>query len=443
MLEYTADKRTMQQTILWVGFLVFLFLFRTVYGLWSEFWFEDELQIFLIGLKYYTTGKWPFFGPDVIYTQSQIPGALQGLLVGAPLRLIQIPEAPIILLNIMSFASLALMAWYFCKRFPQYSRFFVWAWLMTCPWVMVFSSHIINPSYVLPFSVLFFVGLFDTFIYAENSLIPKWASFLMMGFATTAVMQIHMSWVMFVPLTLAPLYVQVRKSFKAFVSSSGVYLVGALIGAATLIPTLIFYRNTSGDVGNNIVFTLSHAKDFLTIIARFFSFASFEAPYILGGTTTGRVAVIKDHLWMTPFALTLLVVGWAQALFMLVSFFLKNDLPHWSRVRWFTFSTIILLYCSYFFSIKGPSSHTFYCMFPLAMLYSFYCYNRLIKYKKWWKYGSLLFVCFGFFFYVGLGMYNYEKKSLYKNRSRVVEAMTKKDYKILGLRRSDILGKGY
>ena len=79
-------------------FLIF-FPMRLAFGLFSEFWFEDELQIYLVGLKFYTTGHWPFYGPDVVYTHYQIPGALQGLLVGIPFYIMQIPEAPYILLN--------------------------------------------------------------------------------------------------------------------------------------------------------------------------------------------------------------------------------------------------------------------------------------------------------------------------------------------------------
>jgi hypothetical protein len=43
--------------------LLLLFAFRLAIGLSKEFWFVDELQVYLIGLKFYSTGHWPFFGP--------------------------------------------------------------------------------------------------------------------------------------------------------------------------------------------------------------------------------------------------------------------------------------------------------------------------------------------------------------------------------------------
>src|SRR5262249_57610744 len=73
--------------------LLAAFALRLAFGLCSELFGPDESQIFLIGLKYFTTGEWPYFGPDVVYTHTQLPGALQGLLVGGPLFLVAEPEA--------------------------------------------------------------------------------------------------------------------------------------------------------------------------------------------------------------------------------------------------------------------------------------------------------------------------------------------------------------
>ena len=73
-------------------FLSAAFVYRLLLGLRGA-WGEDPRQIYLIGLKFFTTGSWPYFGPDVVYTTSQIPGALQGVLVGVPLFLVPIPES--------------------------------------------------------------------------------------------------------------------------------------------------------------------------------------------------------------------------------------------------------------------------------------------------------------------------------------------------------------
>ena len=76
--------RTARRRWLFFALLCGAFLFRLAFGLCSQFRAEDERQVYLIGLKFYSTRAWPYFGPDVA-PGVQVPGALQGLLVGLPL----------------------------------------------------------------------------------------------------------------------------------------------------------------------------------------------------------------------------------------------------------------------------------------------------------------------------------------------------------------------
>ena len=146
---HTGSAVRDRRRLLWLLAIVGLFAFRLLYGLSREFFFEDETQIFLMGLRYYATGAWPYFGPDVVWTKSEIPGALQALLVSVPLWVVPSPEAPFVLLNLLSFGALAAFAWYITARIPTLPPWLVWGWLMTVPWTLEFSTHIINPSYVL------------------------------------------------------------------------------------------------------------------------------------------------------------------------------------------------------------------------------------------------------------------------------------------------------
>src|SRR5262245_12079385 len=114
--------------------LLGLFAFRLAFGLASDFFFEDQTQIYLIGLRYYATGRWPFFGPDVVWTKSVIPGALQGLLVGGPFHVVAAPESPTVLLNLLSFSALCLLAWYVTRALPSVPRWLVYVWFLTIPW---------------------------------------------------------------------------------------------------------------------------------------------------------------------------------------------------------------------------------------------------------------------------------------------------------------------
>lgn len=159
-----------------------LLLFRTFMG-FSKFWSHDEIQIYLIGLKSFTNDVFPYFGPDVVYTESEIPGGLQGLLVSMPLSWLKIPEAPFILLNILSFATLTFFAWYLAKRISNVPKWFIYLWLFTSPWAIEYATHIENPSYVVLGSILFFVGVFELGKFYPSRIIHPNLSFFFLGFA--------------------------------------------------------------------------------------------------------------------------------------------------------------------------------------------------------------------------------------------------------------------
>ena len=53
------------------------FVFRLGFGLCDQLFTEDETQVYLLGLRFHATHDWPAFGPDVVWTKSEIPGALQ------------------------------------------------------------------------------------------------------------------------------------------------------------------------------------------------------------------------------------------------------------------------------------------------------------------------------------------------------------------------------
>ena len=135
--------------------IVAVFAFRLLFGLSSDFFFEDQTQVYLLGLRYFATGEWPHFGADVVWTKSEIPGALQALLVGVPLRIVPLPESPFILLTLLSTAALIAFAWYLCAQFPSAPRWLLWGWLLTIPWTVQFSTNIINTSYILPAALVF------------------------------------------------------------------------------------------------------------------------------------------------------------------------------------------------------------------------------------------------------------------------------------------------
>lgn len=213
-----SDPAPFRKKLLFIVALALAFFFRLAFGLCLDFAqpLGDEKQVYLLGLKFFTTGAWPYFGPDVTNT-IQVPGALQGLVVGLPFYVLPLPEAPYIFVNILSFASLCFFAWYCTRRLPQIPRWFVWSWLLIAPWTICVSTQPYNPSYVLPAAILFYVCAIETYPFLSRGLVPlKWANFAM-GVSLFWMIQFHLSWVVLVPYLLLSIYFQFKNSaWKAF-----------------------------------------------------------------------------------------------------------------------------------------------------------------------------------------------------------------------------------
>lgn len=424
--------------------ILFLFVYRLIYGLFAEFWFEDELQIYLIGLKSYTTGTWPFFGPDIVYTETQIPGALQALLISLPLKILAIPESPTIFLNILSFASLLCFAYYIHKRIPAIPFWLSTSWTMLLSWSMDYGTRVVNPSYVLVFSIPFFIALFELLPIYNKPLFSRKIAYLILGICPAFIMQLHMSYVLLFPLICIVLFFEFRN--KSGIPKQKIHVLflflGILIGISTLLPTYFFAENWKS-TSSNIVFNIDNLKNIITILMRYLSFASFEVPYILGGSTAKRLEVIKYSIWVVPFVLYLLLFGFLMIGSFIYVYFKNKEQNVWMKIKYLTLFIYLLTFLSFFFSIKGPSSHTFFIVFPMIVYYSFYCHAYLLEKYKLWKKLMYIALVSSVFFYVAIANYNYKHKSMYKNRSQIEKAITQKDHNILGKRRSDTWKNGY
>src|SRR5213082_1269480 len=384
---------------LFLALLFVAFLFRLSFGLCSQFWTDDERQVYLIGLKFYSTGAWPYFGPDVS-SGVQVPGALQGLLTGLPLFAAHVPEAPFVLLNLLSFASLYFFAWYCTRRLPGTPAWFIWGWLLTAPWTLNFSTHVVNPSYVLTGGILFFVGALEIIPATRKALVPTRLANFMMGFALLWVMQLHLSWVALVPFMLASVYFQLRERGMKALTPLGWLAFGAALTGCLLAPTFVKYGLTNGAGGTQGMFA-PNAANVARVLnpvegvpARFLSLASFELARFVGRDTAERLAFLREHLWLAPFAVFLGAVGILQPAAMIVLWFRKRDArDDWPAVKWLSLLTVLLLCTLFLFSAKLPASHTFYVTFPVAALYGFYCWDMLFRKRGWRVFASVFLIC--------------------------------------------------
>ncbi|MEI6123090.1 MAG: hypothetical protein WCQ95_05610 [Bacteroidota bacterium] len=421
-----------QKWILLFLILVFLFAFRLVFGLCKEFWLEDELQVYMIGLKFYTTGHYPYFGPDIVYTNTQIPGALQGLLVGLPFFILHIPEAPYILLNLLSMTALCLLALYFHKKFIKVPAWFSLIWLLTCPWALNYSTYIINPSYVLFGAILFFIGFFEAIPKMAVGFIKQHTGFLWMGFGLFWIFQLHMSWILLLPF-IGFAFVLSIKNLKWNIP---MFIVGCLISGSVLIPTYIAFGFHSGtdSVSSNMMFNTANFKEIFAVITRILSFSTYELPHFVD--TGGRpfYAFLMDYPVAAPFIAFVTLLGLVQVGYLIVAFFLRNPAPDFKWMKYITLAAMLITWCSFFFSVKGPSPHTYYLLFPVAMMYSFYCWQPLFK-RKWFTWLMIFMLLSGFITSSMLAHNNYYQISMYKNRYLAAKAVSERNYKVLGPRR--------
>ena len=426
-------------------FLTAAFLFRLAFGLLNEYWAADEIQIQLIGLKFYTTGAWPFFGPDVTHTHTQIPGALQGLLVGGPMFVLPIPEAPFILVNLLSLGSLSLLAWYICRRIPQLPRWIVWPWLFTAPWTLHYGAHVLNTDYLMTGAILFWVGLWESLPGLRLAVIPRLTAGLMIGFGLGWIAQLHMSWPVLLPLVAYAGWSAVRREDGEWRRWVLGLLAGGVVIGLLFLPTLLVYGagEATGGTGSNLMFAHRNPAELsVTIAARFLSFASYELAYWLGGDTASRVGLLSRHPWAIPFGAFLFVFGYIQPVVLAVGFFRKRRLQGWHEARRLVVALLVILFVAYNFSVVGPHSHTFYVAMPLAMFYSMFVWQRWLESRRWRRFAVLVLISGLIVSAAFMADYG-PTRSLYRDRARVVKAMRLHDYHLVGERRSTEWGCCY
>ena len=435
-MPFNSFTRRQRQTVLAL-FLSLIFLFRLGFGLCSEFWTSrDNQQVYLLGLKFYATRWWPYFGADVTAT-IQIPGALQGLLVGLPFFLAPIPEAPFILVSLLSFASLSFFSWYCCRRFPKLPKWLVWSWLLTLPWALNVSTTTFNPSYVLPAGVVFFVAVLELYPFTTMGLIPASICNGMMAAAMTWTMQLHLSWVLLVPYAALALYFQLRR--RQF-SSLLWFIFGAVVPATLLLPTFFKYgfRAGLGNTGDTVQINLHNVLAALNpvegVLPRFLSFASYEIPRFIGNNLTTRIAFLKANPWLIPFAIFLTALGIVQPIHLIWQWFANpSSRADWKPIKFLTLATVAWLCLAFLFSMKLPAAHTFYLMMPIALLYALYAWERLLGKSSWQRFAATAIAC-SIIFHAGVALRNLRTTSIYADRVRIVEALQKKDFRIVGER---------
>ena len=417
--------------------LVGLLLLRIYYGLSLELRTTDEIQVYLLGLKFLASGQWPFFGPDV--NPGQIAGPLQGLMVGVPLVLSGAPEAPLILLNVLSFAGLVFLGRYLTQRFGLVPAWIAYAWLLTCPWTLNFSTHVYNPSYLLFLGCFFFVGFFELMPSLTGNLLPPGVSFFLLGFSLTASPQFHLSWPLLLPFALVAIVARARQHLLTLPQISW-FLVGAAAPLAMLVPTVARYGFASlfDALEGTYELNIHNATAIVTIVARFLSFASFELGRFFHPGVATRAEFLRQSPCLIPFVLVLGIVGLVQPFVMLAVLFrpglLKRAGDPCRSVRGLAVATVLLIWVLFLFAARPPIARDYYIVCPVALLTGYLAFGSLVettRARRW----AVAILATGVIFHIALATLFLRLHPWADRRLAVERAIEQKDYRILAERR--------
>jgi len=412
-------------------------LIRLAFGVTNDFWGDDEFQIYLIGLAFYTTGVWPLYGPDVVYTQTQVPGGLQGVLVGGPFWILAQPEAPYLLLNLLSFATLLSLGRYIAERHPAVPRWWLWAWMFFSPWTLDMSTHIVNTSYVMIGAVIFTISALELLPSTRLGVVRPSLAWCGLGFGLFWVYQEHLSAALLGMLAVPLIVLAWRDSRNATARGLVWAVVGASISGATLVPTLLS-AGVSGVLARteaNLTVEPSHLLRIPQIVGQFFSFGSLELPRFLGASTSERLAFLSRYWWAAPWAVVGTAIGIVQAGWLAVGMVVpRQESPPERGVRVVTAVVLAALALSFVFSVRAPASHAFYITMPLVVIYAFSWWTWVLE-RRWGRRLAVLAVVASAVSHLAIASRNFTDRSLYRDRALVVEAIQKKDYRLLGERR--------
>jgi hypothetical protein len=422
---------------------------RMLFGLWCEPVqpMSDEIQTYLLGLKYAVTGEWPFYGNDVIKPPenlellTQDPGALEGLLIGLPLKVWPSPEAPFLLANLISLAGFCLLAWYASCRLPQLPRWFIYPWVLLAPWCVHYTTNIMELSYSIPAACLFFVALFESLPGYRLGNIPYPLANALMGLSVSAWVQLHRTWVMLIPLLALSFLLQWRaaKDLRA----PGFFLLGFLpLTLSLLLPTFFQGHYQTAHQASTFFYGFNRGNflAFFKTLVQFLALACFEMPRFIGIGTRVRMEYLQVHGLIVP-GVYLWYMGFLQVLVLAVYFFIrKNPHPEWRPLRFLTIAVFFWFYGCLLFTIKNPDVNTFVEMLPLVMLYSFYVWERLWT-RAWPRRLLMLLLFFTVIFQTAYPFVERSaKRSFYlQYHDRVVQALAQHDYRVVSERRPGAL----
>ena len=406
------------------SFVLFLLVFRIFLGIQINFIHLDYEQIYLMGLENAFSGNWSFWGPDVVWSKTRLPGAMQGLLAGIPLRLTNHPYSPIVLSNLISAAGLILLSFYAKRKFPGLSLYFLLSLFLLFPFGLFNGVVLLNTSYLIFSGAILFLAVFDLFVYRDKLYWNSSLHFFMIGFSLLFTYQLHLGWVLIIPFVLVLLYLEWKRTPRKWWKPVSFLALGSIISGLTLLPTLFTYGNViMTNVEGNLTFKIERTFEVFDLFARYLGMATFDIIH------TRSFSVLASDK-----SIINLILIWAVKLFTILQFigicislfFIERSIEYRKTILLF-FLTLIMALFLYIISNKHLEARTYILLYPIPIWLTLFSYSYLIRYRyvKSILNSSLILV---FVASLGIGISNFNDKHSFKSvENKIQRAIEKED----------------
>jgi hypothetical protein len=414
-----------------------LLVFRIWYGIQINFSHPDYTQIYLIGLENALSENWSYWGPDIVWSKTRLPGAMQGILAGVPIKITGNIYSPIVLSNLITGFGLVLLAFYAKKRFPHLSIYFLLGLFLLFPFGFIHGTVLLNTAYLIFAGTLLFISAVELFIYRDDLIFKPTRYFFLIGFSSLFTFQLHLSWVMFLPFILVLLFLEIRRTPSNWWKLCSAFTLGCLLGGLTLIPTLWQYGGVMmSDVEGSLRFDPSHFASFFDLLIRYLGIATFEI------TNKNEIIYATAHSTFARLTLTALkIFTLIQFVTIVITLFFVKKTKEFKKIMFIFGLTFIMAFGMYLISNKNLEMRTYILLIPIPIYLSLFSYNYLFKYL-WVKYvmfTSLLLIA------ITTGSFGIANKkgpySFEAHKDKINQAIQNKNPTEFGERRKSIMDK--
>jgi hypothetical protein len=218
--------------------------------------------------------------------------------------------------------------------------------------------------------------------------------------------------------------------------NAGWLALGAAIPGVLLVPTFLNFglHGESGGAATNLHFHAVSPDRLIVTLAQFLSFASLEINRFVATDNAKRLMLLVEHPWIAPLAAIVLVAGFIQPVWMLISARQgRNRQSDWLALRVLVAFTVVLIYASYWFVKEEPQAHAFFVVAPIAFIFAASCWTSIDS-PRWRRVAAVL-LAVNIAFHAGLAWIQGPEQSLYANRQVIAAAINVRQPEIFGHRR--------